>query len=307
MAFLFKYMMHIEPTSRCILACPGCPRTWFAGKFHHPFPKQDLDLDDFARFMDCDSGAQVNDFLLNGNHGDPIYYPRLVEMIQRFRDRKFRISTNGSHMPKKFWHVLAENLTIDDVIYFSIDGLEHDNHLYRRNSDWNSIMAGLDIMVKSPAKVIWKSIIFSYNQHEIAQMEQTARDRGADFFSETTGYFGDDSLRPSDEKLIRTDMLYKHSKDAIELDPKCKDFGSEFVSADGYYWPCCLISNVHVLHKTQLWREKDQWCIDNQTLDRARQRVTDWANSVKIQGPNAPSPCKMHCKVGQSGYQWANH
>lgn len=305
MAFLFKYpIMHIEPTSRCVLSCPGCPRTWFSDKFNRPFPKKDLDLEDFSRFLDCDSGDQIQEFLLNGNHGDPIYYPRLIEMIQRFRDRRFKISTNGSYMPEKFWHTLAENLDANDTIYFSIDGLEHDNHLYRRNSDWSSIISGLEIMAKGPARVFWKSIIFSYNQDELDQMKQMAEDLGVMFISETTGYYGDESLRPTDEKLIRTDMLYVRDRSGIDLDPKCDQGRQEFVSADGYYWPCCQISNSYVLHKTPLWKARDQWRIDSQNLDQARKKVTDWAKSVKEQGVGAPEPCKMHCKTGQIGYQW---
>ena len=296
--------MHIEPTSRCILSCPGCARTWFAKKFHRPFPKQDLDLDDLFRFLDCEDGGTVDKFLLCGNHGDPIYYPRLMEMIRRFRDRKFAISTNGSHMPEKFWHTLAENLTDNDTIYFSIDGLEHNNHLYRRNSDWGSIMTGLDIMVKSSANVIWKSIIFSYNQNEITQMEKMAHDRGAEFISETTGYFGDDYLKPADQKLIRVDMLYDASKKTVEIEPKCDLGQTEFISADGQYWPCCMISNTQVLHKTLLWQERTQWKIKYQNLNKMRQRVSNWANLVKAQGSAAPVSCKMHCKVGQLGYKW---
>jgi MoaA/NifB/PqqE/SkfB family radical SAM enzyme len=244
---------------------------------------------------------------LCGNHGDPIYYPRLIEMIRQFRDRKFSISTNGSYMPEKFWYTLAENLTNNDTIYFSIDGLEHDNHLYRRNANWDSVMTGLDIMVESPARVVWKSIIFSYNQHEIGQMEEMAHDRGAEFIAETTAYFGDDSLKPADQKLIRTDMLYENSKKITEIEPKCSLGYTEFVSADGYYWPCCLISNARVLYKTQLWQEKDKWRIDNQNLDQARQQITVWSNLVKEQGPEAPVSCKMHCQIGQLNYQWSSY
>jgi len=297
--------MHIEPTSRCILSCPGCPRTRFSQKFHRPFPKQDLDLDCLDRFLDCESGHQIDSFLLNGNHGDPIYYPDLINLIQRFRNRKFKISTNGSRMPEKFWHTLSENLTANDTIYFSIDGLEHDNHLYRRNSDWASIMQGLGIMVKGPARVVWKSIIFSYNQHELAEMEQMAQNLGAEFFSETTGYFGDESLRPSDIKLVRSDLLYQNTWKSEEVDPKCDSGRTEFVSADGYYWPCCMISNYQVLHKTLLWKQKDEWNINTQNLDQMRIKVGVWSKLVKDQGLSAPSICKMLCSPNTPDYQWS--
>lgn len=297
--------MQVEPTSRCTLACPGCARTWFADFTHRPFPKHDLDLDDFERFLDCESSHLIKSFLLNGNHGDPIYYPRLIEMIKKFRSKDFQISTNGSYMGAEFWQELGDNLRSSDTVYFSIDGLEHNNHLYRKNADWASIMTGISILSRSPARVIWKSIIFSFNQDQLGQMESMADDLGVEFLAEPTGYFGDDQFKPSDTKLIRTDMMYRQDAGDVEIDPKCQSaVQTAYVTADGFFWPCCLISNSRMLYKTPLWRTRQHWMIKNQTLDEALDRIKEWADSVKTQGKESPASCQMHCKKGQSGYQW---
>ena len=293
--------MHIEPTSRCTLSCPACPRTWFSSTFKKPFPKQDLDLDQLSRFLDCESGSKVESFFLNGNHGDPIYYPALFDLILRFRDRSFRISTNGSHQRAEFWQRLAQNLTKDDTVYFSIDGLEHNNHLYRKNSDWKSIMQGLDIMVKSPARIIWKTLIFSYNQTEIESIKSFAESKGALFVSETTSRWGDQSLKPT-ENVIDTSRLYERIQSTTIIDPQCES--QEYISADGYYWPCCLITSMYTLHRTPLWKDRSRWTIKDQNLDQARLNLKQWKQGILNDPDHALDLCKMHCKPGQK-FTWA--
>ena len=59
--------------------------------------------------------------------------------------------TNGANQTKKFWQNLSARLTEEDTVEFSIDGLEDTNHLYRKNSNWQSIMTGLDIIKKGKA------------------------------------------------------------------------------------------------------------------------------------------------------------
>lgn len=294
--------MHIEPTSRCTLACPACPRTWFHDTFNRPLPKQDLDLDQLYNFLDCDSGRSVPEFLLNGNHGDPIYYPALFDLMQRFRDKSFRISTNGSHQRSEFWHRLSDTVTKDDTIYFSIDGLEHNNHLYRRNSDWASIMQAVDIMVKSPARVVWKTLVFSYNQNEIGLIKQLAESKGAIFTSDITSRWGDDSLKPT-EQFIDTSRLYHNSRSTAIIEPQCES--QEYISADGFYWPCCLITSVYTLHKTPLWRQRSQWSIQGRTLDQLRSQLKTWKDGILNEPEQALDLCKMHCKPGQK-VAWAS-
>ena len=294
--------MHIEPTSRCTLACPACPRTWFSEKFDRAFPKIDLVLDDLVRFLDCESGQTVDHFLLNGNHGDPIYYPNLLDFIDYFRSTKyFKISTNGSFQKPEFWHTLAEKLDSRDTVYFSIDGLEHNNHLYRRNSDWNSIMQGLEIMTKSSVNVVWKTLIFAYNQKELDQIQALAQQYGAKFVSDTTHRFGEASLAP-DIKLIDTNRLYETNVETTTLDPQCNK--QEYISADGYYWPCCLISTMFTLHKTELWKQRHLWSIKNHNLDQLRSRLQEWQQAIIDKPAQAHIVCKMNCKPGQE-FAWA--
>jgi MoaA/NifB/PqqE/SkfB family radical SAM enzyme len=291
--------MHLELTSRCTLACPACPRTWFSDTFKTPFPKQDLDLDDLKKFLDCDSGKQIDNFMLNGNHGDPIYYPRLFELINTFRYTKsFKISTNGSYQSKKFWHELGDRLTNKDTVYFSIDGLEENNHMYRQNSNWQSIMDAVDIMVTKSAKVVWKTLIFSYNQNHLEQIKLLAESKGCKFVCESTSRYGADHLVPANN-LIDTSRLYNTELKNFSgtLEPQC--LTQEYISADGFFWPCCLITSYYTLHKTELWKNRQLWSIKNQTLDQAREKLKIWYDQIIEDPKNAHDVCKMSCKPGQ--------
>lgn len=293
--------MNIELTSRCVLACPACPRTWFAQTFNRPMPKQDLDLDVFEKFLDCDSGQQVKRFNLEGNHGDAIYYPRLFEFIDRFRSTKvFDLVTAGNRSGADFWENLADKMTSDDTVTFSIDGLEHNNHIYRVNSDWKSIITAVEIMSKSAAKIIWKTLIFSYNQHELDRIQELASNFGAEFVPVPTHRFGDERLRPT-EDLVLTERLYEHSKNSIDIDPKCPD--TEYISADGYYHPCCWIAGINLLPKSHFWKDRDHYNIQNHNLDQVRSLVNHWADSLRKDPALAYPVCQMHCKKGQ-GYPW---
>lgn len=300
--------MHLEVTSRCILHCPGCPRTSVVDRLGS-FPKQDLDLNDFKKLLDCESGKNLTHLHLEGNHGDPIYYPHLFELIDQHRDKNFNIVTNGSRRDQQWWSELAARLTKDDWVIFSIDGLEHNNHIYRKNSDWASTMTGIETIAKSPAKLGWKTIIFSYNYNEIDQIKLFAESKGAKFFSQTTNRFGDESLRPPTQLIDRTREYRSNSETPIELDPQCVDHNKEYISADGYYWPCCWVTSAFTLYKSDLWKNRSHWAIKNKSLDQMRDQLNNWIKQLKNQGDSVDSVCKMMCKKGNEPWpleQWVS-
>ena len=285
--------MHVELTSRCVLSCPGCPRTDVIQRLGS-FPKQDLDMDQFIQFMDTPSGRAVPKFLLEGNHGDPIYAPQLMDFLDTFREHKsYVIVTNGSHRDQAFWDRLAQRLTAQDRIIFSIDGLPENNHLYRRNTDWPSIELALRTLKDHPVQVTWKTIVFNYNHDQLDQIQELAHSFGADFLSQITSRFGDDSLRPP-EHLVEHRREYTPDTERVEkLKPQCEAHATEYVSADGYYWPCCWISSAFTLYKSDLWRQRDQWRIQGRNLDQMRATLADWI------GPMQARPdvvCRMLCR-----------
>ena len=212
--------LHIEVTSRCTLACPACPRTTWKEITKIPMPKQDLNLSDFIQFMDCKGGHNINHFDICGDYGDCIYYPHLFDLIKEFQPKQFKLHTNGSHQPAKFWEQLCEILTSNDEIVFAIDGLEDTNHLYRKNSNWQSIMNAVDIVSQSDVKMSWQTIIFKFNETQLTEIQDLAESKNATWLCKKTHRYQDENLIPTKETNIETHFLYRpeyNKNDAIEL------------------------------------------------------------------------------------------
>lgn len=299
---MFRNRLQIETTTRCTLKCPACSRTWWNETLGKKVPIHDIDINLVSNFLDCETGKKIELLDLRGDWGDCIYYPKLFQFIDHFRDeKKFQITTNGSNQTVKFWENLSSRLTEKDTVEFSIDGLENTNHLYRKNSNWQSIMTGLDIIKKGKAKVVWKTRIFSFNQNIIPQMKKFAKDKGAKFSVETTHRFGDDSLKPSGD-LIDTKLLYDPDRVVTQIEPKCEVMYNSSISAYNMFMPCGWFCAPQVLYKSELWKNREQWMIKNTTLDILIKNVLiPWVENIKKNPLSASILCKTKCRKGLHG------
>lgn len=295
--------LHIETTTRCTLACPACPRTTWKELLKRPVKNIDLDINDLEKFLDCEDGNQIEKFILCGDYGDTLYYPKLFEFIKRFRSRKFKIHTNGSYMKKEWWNKLNDLLEPRDEIIFAIDGLEDTNHLYRKNADWQSTMLGLEICVNGPAKVKWQTIIFSFNQNILEDIKKFAESKGAEFFTLKTHRFGKEELRPTDPKLTEEEYMYKKEFDeneSVEIVPQCHI--TKTITADGIFMPCDWIRNPKTFYVSELWKDKAKWInklkIKDVKLDEANIIIEQWVQNVikKSKLGTAEVICKMKCR-----------
>jgi|LakMenE18May11ns_1017448.scaffolds.fasta_scaffold9768220_2 MoaA/NifB/PqqE/SkfB family radical SAM enzyme len=299
-------LLHIELTNRCTLECPACPRTVWKNTTKHPIKKADLDIEQLASFLDCPGGKEIEKFILCGDYGDSIYYPKLIEFIKYFRSRKFEIFTNGSLRDENFWIELSNNLTNQDTIIFAIDGLEDTNHLYRKNTNWDSIMLAVDIMSKSPVRVIWKTIVFSFNYDKLGKIQELANLKGAEFVVEKTHRYGEESLVPPDH-LINQQVLYQKEFNKIEpIDIKPRCMSKKVVTSDGYFLPCHWIRSPMTFFKSDLWKHRDIWfdrmSINKINYDQGLDLIKQWSDTVLQKGinggPNLDVLCKMKCRAG---------
>jgi len=170
--------LHIELTSRCTLACPRCARTLHQGEY----PVEDLSLSVLESILDSDACKDLEMVYLCGNHGDPIYHPKFHKALEIFKERGIRleIDTNGSHRKAPWWLKVADILDENDVVNFSVDGMRQTNHIYRVNSDWDSLEKAMEIMAASKATINWKWIIFKYNENEMDEGIELATELGLD-------------------------------------------------------------------------------------------------------------------------------
>lgn len=293
--------IQIETTTRCTLKCPACSRTWWTETLGKKVPIYDIDPKLVHNFLNCDTGKNIKKLDLRGDWGDSIYYPKLFDFIDLFRaEKKFNICTNGSYQTEKFWNNLASRLDEQDTVEFSIDGLQDTNYLYRRNSDWQSIMLGLDtIRKKSKAILIWKTNVFKFNAEILLDIKKFAESKGAIFACTTTHRWGDESLRPP-EHLIETDFVYQPDSVVDQIIPGCKTNINWSISAYHMFMPCGWFCAPQILYKSALWKDRKKWNIQNTTLDEIINTVLlSWTKNIE-QNPNAASIlCKTKCRKRQ--------
>ena len=259
------YHWHIEPSSKCSLKCPRCPRQ------EHPeisWMGQEISLSEFKRIFDTDMLSQVQRFTMCGDVGDPIYtkdYLQIIDYIKTYNEKiQIFTITNGSYKTEKWWKQFAAISNKHDSINFSVDGYDQQsNDLYRKNSNWDSIMAGMNIMSReSEIFVNWAMIVFAFNENHIDHIETLARKQGCDnlqltYSTKFGSKYGDayggenDALEPSKKYISKTHRYERYIRNLSGRIPtridymktnykKFQEIKKQFT---GNIIPMCLIGN----------------------------------------------------------------
>lgn len=179
--------MHIELTSKCNAACPGCPRNVYGGYSLPWLDKDEWTYDEFVEYFPPELISRQRFILFCGNYGDPGVCKDLVEIVAYIKehnwDNTLRIHTNGGMRTPTFWRELASVMNPkQDWVIFSIDGLEDTNHIYRRNVDWDRLMANANAFIGAGGRATWEYLIFGHNEHQIEEARAMATDMNFDDF-----------------------------------------------------------------------------------------------------------------------------
>lgn len=254
------------------------------------------------RFLDCDlTGKKIN---LCGNYGDPIYHPEFYDLVGQLKQRgcSIKIDTNGSYRSTEWWQQLVTLFDSTDTVVFSVDGTPENFTNYRINADWPSIERAMRICAQSSARTVWKYIVFSYNQDDIETVDQLRSQLGlteleirhSDRFDEQTEH-----LRPNSEFIgSRYDQQqdWKQNKLPLGLQSKCNNQKEHFISADGYYVPCCYLQDHRFYYKTQFGKNKSAYKITHTTLSQ----ILNQPATVEFYNNLSQQPgCQYNCPKTQ--------
>jgi organic radical activating enzyme len=297
---------HIEPTSKCILECTLCDRTWFYEKFKKRL-KHEINIDCIINFF---KGYSPNIFMC-GNNGDPIYHSKFHKLCDSLKNINCNITlvTNGSGKNIKWWQNLCSILSINDSIIFSIDGLKDTNHLYRKNAKWDSIIDAINVVTKSQIQTTWKFIIFKHNQHQIKEAKELSQKLGIKNFQlEKSDRWWKQDLMP-DEKYV--DMSYKHQiavtrgqdKPTI-IKQKCMSITNGepnknlYIDSEGNFYPCCWMGSYAFRYKNIFSPKLKKYNIKDNTIDQILndKMVKQFFESTKSY-ETADKCCKIYCGV----------
>lgn len=289
---------HVEPTNICTLKCPGCERTRFIDQWGKHWQNHSIDVDDLMNFLDLD--LENITVMLCGNTGDPIYHKDLHHLVYSLKQRGavVKLITNGSYKSAEWWTKLCSMLDHNDCITFSIDGLPTNFTEYRINGDWDSIKVGIDVAVASACQTTWKYIPFRYNQNNINEARELSKQFGMDHFELSSSDRFDEKTnhyKPSDDLLgsrYESQIIWKNRQSSISVDPECKSNKMHYISAQGYYLPCCYIGDYRFYYKTDLWKSKEQY---NIKTTRFSQIINSDNFNSFIKGVQHQPACQFNC------------
>lgn len=183
----------------------------------------------------------VKQMLLCGGQGDPIYNSQFLYIVKHIKESNpemlLYITTNGSYKDEAFWQELGQHLTKQDEVMFSVDGWDNQsNQLYRKHSDFDSILTGIRTLRPYPVRVSWSTIVFRFNQERIIDIGKIAKENGADYFNVNLSMLfgstyenyldpklGFDPLEPEYSKFVSS--FGRHRKFSFRLNSECNPRG----------------------------------------------------------------------------------
>jgi MoaA/NifB/PqqE/SkfB family radical SAM enzyme len=333
---LATWHWHIEISSKCTLKCLRCART----EVPSTLVSTELSLDFFKKnFTPEFIQANVEKITFCGDDGDPIYAKSLIEVIRYIKSVKpvkFVIVTNGSYKGTEWWQQLGISLDCNDHIHFSLDGWDQEsNEQYRVNSDWASIVRGIEsFRWVSKAYMTWDAIAFKFNQDHLDVMKELARQLRFDQFQLTlstkfnkvySNYPEGDILQPRDELISDTHRfqreytyfnerrpsdvglatnikLYNQTTSFDQVTPLC-GIGNKglFINSQGHLFPCCWVANRYTHNNEWLELSKNQFDLNKRSL---KEVLNDsyWGEEFEI---FSRAECRTKCNKAVVNQQYA--
>ena len=238
--------LHVELTNACNAACPMCTR------FHvnSPLTRPDLEIDQitidkFKQYFPPEVVKKCEVILFCGVHGDPGMARDLYEICEYIDqvspETTIRMNTNGGMRKPEFWAKMGELFAkkLKDhwswQCTFSIDGLEDTNHLYRRNVEWDKLIANAQAFIDAGARAEWDYLIFKHNEHQIDEAKALSNKMGFYSFVPKKALGVDNGT-----SLVRMSAMTREGKldywiDAPE-DPKNRNLENPTGDVENRFW-----------------------------------------------------------------------
>ena len=186
--------INLDITHRCTLQCQRCNRAIFAAR-GQKVPGEDMTMENFKKVINY-----FEEVYFCGQISDPIFHPQFIEFLKLLKGRKTVIHTAASHK-KEEWYRKAFEANTDAYWTFGIDGLPKDSHKYRKNQDGEHLFKMACMAAKIVDKVKWQYIVFSYNENDIEEARQMAKDNNIIFEVQKSSRFWEgDPLMPKNKE-----------------------------------------------------------------------------------------------------------
>lgn len=179
--------LHLEASHLCNASCPGCARGHSGWAQNPNIRKSYITYEQSCQWFPTEFITKLKKLILCGNYGDPLTNPDVVKILSRFRkyspDIEITLHTNASGRASDWWIELGHVIGNKGRVYFSVDGLEDTNHIYRRDTHWNLIMNSMKAYISTGANATWDFLIFDHNKHQVEEAEQLSKKLGFKTFN----------------------------------------------------------------------------------------------------------------------------
>jgi len=217
--------VHMELSSKCNAACPGCMRFVSNSPIVNPdLIQEEVTYDMFVKWFPKEITNKIYNWIFCGNYGDPLTCKDLYKILKYICDNSpgnIQINTNAGLRSSDLYRKIGElfnqrseynGVVPNRVIAFSIDGLEDTNHIYRRNVRWSRVWDNLMAYVDTGAAAHWDFLQFRHNVHQVEEAKKIAKQYGIKFVLKNPfGVTG--TAMPVYNKDLKLDYIIEHAVD----------------------------------------------------------------------------------------------
>jgi len=261
--------IHVEITNKCNARCPGCERT-VDGDTHPVLKKNVVEytLADFKNMFPSNM-VQGKEFYFGGTVDDPMMNKNVYDICEYVinNNGEITLETNTGANTTDTYAKLGK-LSYDSQgklhVLFSVDGLEHTNHLYRVNVMWSKVLENMTAYASSKGKCTWQYLVFDHNYDDIPKAKELAQQLGIRLVLRQNvrnikPWISKTKVKNKETKKIETKTfevkttekfqhpeLKKMKKIREEVQPKKKSINclmvhqrEIFVAWNSRVWPCC--------------------------------------------------------------------
>lgn len=253
-------VLHLEPTDVCQAACPLCARETDA--LFNKSSKHHLTVEQIQKVFSDIEIKQLEKIFMCGNYGDPAAGLHTLEIYNHFRNLNSNIvlgmNTNGAIQNTGWWLKLGKLFNQGrDYCVFSIDGLKDTNHIYRKNVNWDNLIANAKAYIAAGGSAHWDMLVYKHNEHQVDACEQLARKLGFTWFRAKV------SKREYINGLEEPTAWQRPTNILGDIDCRALKEQSMYIDAQGRVSPCCWLGCTQVNFVKDIEEVSITWNTDN--------------------------------------------
>jgi MoaA/NifB/PqqE/SkfB family radical SAM enzyme len=307
--------VHLEISSRCNAECPLCPRNFYGYPLNDGYVEHDMSLAEAQHIFHPEFLKQLTEIYINGNFGDAVMNPDTIKIIEYFQSHSSAVilmSTNAGARNSEYWKSLAQ---LNVRIFFCIDGLEDTHHLYRKNTQYSTVIKNAKTFINTGGYAIWKMIKFDHNQHQLDSAEKLSQQLGFKKFEISDHGRNQAPVFDKQQKLMHVigqpatvdfdKVWHTRTTDEVLLEDivggrtpapiqcQIKKQKSIYISSTGDVYPCCYLGftpktyghgNYHAAANAQF----KHMVQENNALEYNLEHCINWFQQV-VQSWNQPT------------------